>query len=79
MVLNEYARHFFLFVKTASKIDAMERLKMINVVSMPHMKKADSDKIIRSLKRVLDDEEATPEQIKLDRERLMRKLKGKLV
>lgn len=79
MVLNEYARRFFLFVKTASKIDAMERLKMINVVSMPHMKKADSDKMIRSLKRVLDDEEATPEQIKLDRERLMRKLKGKLV
>lgn len=81
MVLNEYVARFFMFLHAANKIDAMERLKMINVISIPHIKKAEANKIIRDLRKVFEDRGgiATPEEIKRDRERLMRKLRGKLL
>jgi hypothetical protein len=53
MVLNEYLSRFSVMIESARKVDAGEKLALISIVSIPHMKKADSNKIIRHYQEVL--------------------------
>lgn len=80
MVLNEYFVRFLAMLKAGQRIDAKEKMELINISAIPHLKKTDSRKIIDFYSGILEDEEEIgAERIKRDRELLLKKLKGKVL
>lgn len=64
-------------LEAGKKIDAMNKLELINIVSVPHMKGNVGRKVSDMYSKILmDEQKATPEVIKRDREALLRKLRS---
>jgi len=64
-------------LNAGKKIDAMNKIELINIVSVPHMKAGDGRKVADAYTKIINGEEKlSPEIIKRDREALLRKLRG---
>lgn len=77
MVLNEYLVRIFALVDASRRLEAQQKLELINIVSVPHLKKADSRRIIDSYFKILSPEgKPDQETIKKERAALLKKLRG---
>ncbi len=66
---------FLILLKTAVRIDAREKLKLIGITTISNMKDFDRKKLIKEYERQAEeDKPATKEQIEHDRKVLLRKL-----
>jgi hypothetical protein len=80
MVLNEYVATFTGMLKSAQKLDAGEKLELINIISVPHLKGNGGKKVSDIYRNILNsDEEIDLEVIKKDRQLLLKRLRGKVL
>lgn len=77
MVLNEYMSRILSLIKAAGVLEAKQNLELINIISVPHLKKVDARKIIDAYSKILrGDEKVDSEQIKKERAALLKRLRG---
>lgn len=80
MVLNEYLVRFFAMIKYAQRVDAQSKLELINIVSVPHLKRADSKKIIEVYRKIIENDDTfDKERIEKDRKALAKVLRGRML
>lgn len=80
MVLDIYVKRFFIMLNAAKRLDAKEKIDLITISTIPHLKTENRNSIIESFRQIYDEDDIKDQKaIEKDRVMLRKKLRNKVL